>query len=236
VFYHLSGEELPESERPSIDDVAQDGGLAIIAGSDTTSSVLAAIFYYLLLNPEAYKRLQGEVDSAFASGEEPLDVLKLSQMEWLNGCINEALRLQPPVPSGSQRSVNRGNGTKVLGKLVVPEQTQLTLHTYSIHRDARYFHDPESFLPERWFSSKADADAPGREHNVAAFIPFSYGPASCVGKNLALMEMRMVLCWMLRRFRFSKAPGVSYEAWEGQIQDWFVVHLEPLIVGVSLRE
>ena len=61
--------------------------LAIIAGSDTTSSVLTAFFYYLLLNPEAYRRLQEEVDSAFTDGEEPLDAVKLSHMEWLNGCL-----------------------------------------------------------------------------------------------------------------------------------------------------
>ena len=82
-----SGEELPDSERPSVDAVAQDGSLAIIAGSDTTSSTLTAVIYYLLLNPVAYERLQEEVDSAFLSGEEPLDVLTLSQMEYLNGCM-----------------------------------------------------------------------------------------------------------------------------------------------------
>jgi len=132
-----SGEELPEAQRPSVDDVAQDGELAIIAGSDTTSSVLTALLYYLLRNPEVYNRLQEEVDSALISGEEPLDAVKLSHMVWLNGCMcvtthrinlnklifvilsnsNEALRLQPPVPSGSQRSVNKGKGVKVLGNL-----------------------------------------------------------------------------------------------------------------------
>jgi cytochrome P450 len=58
----------------------------------------------------------------------------------------------------------------------------------------------------------------------------------CAGKNLAQMEMRMVLCWILRHFLFSKAPGVVYEEWEGKIRDWFVVHQEPLVVSVSLRE
>jgi cytochrome P450 len=75
-----SGEELPEAERPSVNNVAQDGGLAIIAGSDTTSSVLTALLYYLLLNPEAYEHLQEEVDSPFTSGEEPLDTAKFSHM------------------------------------------------------------------------------------------------------------------------------------------------------------
>jgi len=61
--------------------------LAIIGGSDTTSSVLTAIIYYLLLNPATYEHLQEEVDEAFSSGEEPLDTVKLSQLEWLNGCM-----------------------------------------------------------------------------------------------------------------------------------------------------
>ena len=82
-----SGEELPEAERPSVNDVAQDGGLAIIAGSDTTSNVLAALIYYLLRNSEAYKHLQEELDLTFTSVEEPLDTVKLSHMEWLNGCM-----------------------------------------------------------------------------------------------------------------------------------------------------
>jgi cytochrome P450 len=100
------------------------------------SSALAAIIYYLLLNPAAYERLQEEVDGAFPIGEEPLGAVKLSRLEWLNGCMwvitrekgsrrlifccadsNEGLRLQPPVPSGSQRSVDKGKGPKVLGKL-----------------------------------------------------------------------------------------------------------------------
>ncbi|KAF8265718.1 cytochrome P450 [Lactarius quietus] len=233
LFYYLSGEELPESERPSPADVAKDGRLAIIAGSGTTSSVLTAAFYYLLCNPIAYERLQAEVDSTFPRGDEPLDAAKLSQMEWLNGCINEALRLQPPNLSGSQRTVGKGRGTKVLGNLIIPEETQLSLHTYSIHRDPRNFHTPEAFLPERWFSS----GVPSGEHNTAAFFPFSYGPTNCVGKNLALLEMRMLLYWVIRRFRLSKAPGVSYEEWEGKILDWiFVVHQDPLLVSVSLRE
>jgi cytochrome P450 len=57
----------------------------------------------------------------------------------------------------------------------------------------------------------------------------------CAGKNLALMEMRMVLCWILRQFRFSRATGVVYDEWEEKIQDWFVVHQEPLLVSISSR-
>ncbi|KAH9035419.1 hypothetical protein EDB84DRAFT_1485366, partial [Lactarius hengduanensis] len=118
LFYHLSGEELPESERPSPTDVAKDGLLVIIAGSDTTCSVLTAVLYYLLCNPAAFERLQAEVDGAFPSGEEPLDVAELSaNLEELNSAAtnsNESLRPQPPVLSGSQRRAGKGKGTKYL--------------------------------------------------------------------------------------------------------------------------
>ena len=60
---------------------------AIVAVSDTTSGALTATLYYLLCNQTAYDSLQAEVDAAFPSGEEPLDITKLSQMEWLNGCM-----------------------------------------------------------------------------------------------------------------------------------------------------
>ena len=115
---------------------------------------------------------------------------------------------------------------------VIPEETQVALHTYSIQRDPRNFHSPDTFLPERWFTT----GAPDGEHNTAAFFPFSYGPANCAGKNLALLEMRMLLCWVIRRFQFFKAPGVNYEEWEGRILDWFVVHQDPLLMSISPRE
>ncbi|KAI0265867.1 high nitrogen upregulated cytochrome P450 monooxygenase 2 [Gloeopeniophorella convolvens] len=232
LFYHLSGEGLPENERPPMGAIAQNGILAIIAGSDTTSAVLTAIIHYLLRYPEAYERLQKEVDAAFPPGEEPLDVVKLSQMEWLNGCINEALRLQPPVPSGSQRSLARGKGDRAFGNIVLPESTQLYIHTYSMHRDPRNFHTPDTYLPERWLSK----DAPAGEHNPAAFIPYSYGPTSCAGKNLATLEMRMVLCWIIRQFHLSKTPDLNLEEWEARVKEWFVLHQDPLNIRISLRE
>jgi len=103
---------------------------------------------------------------------------------------------------------------------------------------AQYRRFANAFLPERWFSKSKDVTpklAAG-EHNAAAFFPFSHGPTICAGKNLALLEMRMVLCWVLWRFRFSRLPGFPYEEWEGRIQDWFVIRVDPLPVHVSVRE
>ena len=82
---HLqSGEDVPESEPLSAEELQMDGLLAIIAGSDTVNGALSCALYYLVCNPAIYERLQEEVDAAFPSGEEPLDVMKLTSMEWLN--------------------------------------------------------------------------------------------------------------------------------------------------------
>ncbi len=85
---HLqSGEGVAESERLSVDDLSLEGLLAIIAGSDTVNGSLSCALYYLVCNPAVYNRLQEEVDAAFPSGEEPLDIVKLNYMEWLNACM-----------------------------------------------------------------------------------------------------------------------------------------------------
>jgi cytochrome P450 len=117
LFYHLIDEEGLEPEKPSRPTVTSDGVLAVIAGSDTTATSLAVLWHYLMLNPTAYKRLQEEIDGYFPPDEEPLDYAKMARMPFLNACINEALRLLPPLLSGAQRSVLPGTGGKQVGPL-----------------------------------------------------------------------------------------------------------------------
>ena len=77
-----------EPEPPALPVVMADSGFAVIAGSDTTSTTLAGLFYYLLSNPDAYTRLQEEVDSVFPGQEGyPLDSGKLSGMQYLNAVM-----------------------------------------------------------------------------------------------------------------------------------------------------
>ncbi|KAI0067765.1 high nitrogen upregulated cytochrome P450 monooxygenase 2 [Artomyces pyxidatus] len=235
LFYHLRDEEQLEKIRPSLAELTSDSILAVRAGSDKTALVLTALFYYLLRHPSAYKRLQDEVDSVFQRGEEPVDSAKLSEMAWLNACINETVRLQPPIADGTQRMVVRGSGPKVLGENVIPEQTTVFVHTYSIHRDPRNFSSPDSFLPERWLGTDAAITA----HNLTAFFPFSYGPYNCVGKNLALLEIRMAVASLVQKFNFQpesegKKPGV--ETWEGGLRDFYVLRKGPLWVEVVSRK
>jgi len=93
-----------EKEEIPFDIVINDSDLVVIAGSDTTKTVLSSLFFYLLRNPERLARLREEIDR-FYPPSESLSSKHFQEMSYLDACINEALRLSPVVPSGSQRDV-----------------------------------------------------------------------------------------------------------------------------------
>ncbi|VDC00540.1 unnamed protein product [Peniophora sp. CBMAI 1063] len=238
LFYHLSDEEHSMKVPPSLPTMIADGLLAIIAGSDTTSTVLTSVVYFLLRHPEARQRLQAEIAENFLPDEEPTDSMRLSRMPWLNACINEAMRLLPPVPSGSQRTVPRGSGSRIIGSSVIPEQTQVQVHTWSIHRDPRNFASPDAFLPTRWLRDPvSSAGSPALSpHNPAAFFPFSHGAANCAGKHLAMLELRVVITWLFQRFDVEfAAQGIEGDRWEESLKDNYIFHKGKMWVKIRPR-
>jgi len=239
LFYYLIDEEGVEPKRPSMLTVQSDAPLAVVAGSDTVATTLTVLWYYFLRNPLIFNRLRDEVDAYFPSGEEPLDFTRMVNMPYLNACINEALRLLPPVMSGSPRYVNPGSGGMMVGPYFIPEGSQIFNHTYTLQRDPRHFSPlPNTFWPDRWLPEQDRQKIPSHEEFIldpTAFQPFSFGPASCVGKNLALVELRAVTCYIIQRFDFKPKEGFRMESWEEGIKDYFVIKRPALPVVVEVR-
>lgn len=107
----------------------------------------------------------------------------------------------------------------------IPEGTAVRIPPYLIHRDARYFHPkPEEFWPERWFTQSQSSQ--NITTNRLAFLPFSYGPANCVGKTLALSELRYITAMLIYHFEFWFEDGYDPCQWVRELSDQFI-----LVVG-----
>jgi cytochrome P450 len=117
-----------DTNNPSL---VYESELAIVAGSDSTASALGAILSLLGTHPDKLAILRKEIDDMKAD-ERPLHPLALANKPYLNGCINEALRLYAAVMSGSQRET--GPGWALLGGRFIPDNMLVSMPTYTLHR------------------------------------------------------------------------------------------------------
>ncbi|KAM0540773.1 hypothetical protein ACHAPJ_013518, partial [Fusarium lateritium] len=196
-----------------------DAHLIIVAGSDTTAATTTCLFYQLALHREVYSRLQAEID-AYKETHEQSDHLSLSKLEYLQACIDEALRLHPVIMSGLQR-MTPPEGMQV-DDVFIPGNTIFHAPSYTMYRDERCFARPDEFLPERWTSN------PELVKDSTIYAPFSVGRGACAGKQLGLMEMRYVITEILSRYNIAFAPGTNAHAFGDGLRDCFTLELPKL--------
>ncbi|RAK72706.1 cytochrome P450 [Aspergillus fijiensis CBS 313.89] len=169
--------------------------LLVIGGYDPVSAAASAVFYYLLQHPKALATLKHELRTA-SPREEACTDEKLSQIAYLNACIQESLRLQPPVNDVGARI---STGIEV-DAVYVPKGAKVFVDKYSIHRSARYFRDPERWDPERWLATTPESD-------LAAFSAFSVGTHACPGRIMGLRVLRLTIAKLLLSYDFQLADS-----------------------------
>ena len=166
-------------------------------------------------HPEVQQRLQEEIDRVFGDDVTRLITMDdLNELDYLERVIKETLRLFPSVPfigrevqedfvhskissmllRSSIESLLR-DGTKVL------KGTTAAVFIYFLHRDPKQFPDPERFDPDRFLPE----NSVGR--SAYAYIPFSAGSRNCIGQRFAMLEEKMMISWVLRRFRLTTAQS-----------------------------
>ncbi|KAK4494541.1 hypothetical protein PRZ48_013897 [Zasmidium cellare] len=186
----------------------------LAAGSGTVQSALTGATFYLLKNPQALEKLQEEVRDALESVDEITDQ-STSCMPYLNAVIQEGLRLFPPLPSRLPR-VSPG---AIIDGHYVPKGAVVSATTYDMSRDSRYWYQPDEFWPERWISSNDRREASK---------PFSTRPRACIGVNLALLEMRLVLARLVYTFNMESVS--RSEKWDEGLKVYFLWKKPPLRV------
>ncbi|KAI1771026.1 cytochrome P450 [Hypoxylon cercidicola] len=177
-----------------------------VAGSHTTSAALTMLFYELARRPELQERARREATQAgitAAAGDGQLATKNNMATTWenlpfLDGCINETMRLYPALPTAGIRQTV-GKPIKV-GETWIPPHTIIVAPRWSIGRLESAFEQPQEFIPERWTTKSHMVK------NPRAFSPFANGRHTCPGKQLGLLEVRMAAAMILVSFEFSLDP------------------------------
>ncbi|KAH8105770.1 cytochrome P450 monooxygenase pc-bph [Phellopilus nigrolimitatus] len=168
----------------------------LIAGRTRRPSASScAITYYIARNPQVQAKLHAELDGALGADDDAVaDAEAVKRLPYLAAVIDETLRLHSTSGIGLPRVAPPG-GLSVLGR-AFPAGTVLSVPSYTVHRDARAWGaDAGVFRPERWF----ERDPVEMQR---AFNPFSVGPRACVGRNLASMELLVIVASVFRRYEF----------------------------------
>jgi cytochrome P450 len=168
-----------------------------LAGHETTAAALTWTFNLLTQNPEAEARLFRELEEVLG-GRAPT-VGDLPRLKYTEGVVYESMRLMPPAWAIGREPLEDCE----IGGYHVPKGTQVWISQYVVHRDPRYFAEPEAFRPERWENDFA------KKLPRYAYFPFGGGPRVCIGNAFALMETTLCLATIARRYRVrvvSKQP------------------------------
>ncbi|KAF5007898.1 hypothetical protein FDECE_5813 [Fusarium decemcellulare] len=184
-----------ESLRP--DELASESITLIVAGSETSSTAIASVLFYVADNKDVYNRVAAEVRSC-------PDDDSLPSCTYLRACIDEAMRMSPPNGAVLGREVTAPAGLLVDGSRV-GTGCNMGVGIYAIHHDSRYYKDPFVYNPTRWLEDDGSGDSIERARY--AFTPFSIGMRSCVGKSLAYHEIATTIGTILRRGDFCFADG-----------------------------
>ncbi|KAF4773091.1 benzoate 4-monooxygenase cytochrome P450 [Colletotrichum scovillei] len=201
--------------------------LITVAGSDTVAAVLSCLFMELARHPKEYRKLQDEVDEYFRGHDKP-EHAALSKLRYLQACIDESLRLHPPVPSGVQR-MTPPEGLQV-DDVWLPGDTIVFVPSYTQYRDARFFERPDDFIPERWINQ------PELVKNASVYVPFSTGHDVCIGKQLGLLEARFVTSAIVHKYNLRYAQGQTGEMFLEGNKDTGTLTVAPLNVVFSPRK
>lgn len=185
-------------------------------GSDTSRVVITSTLFYCLHNPDTLKLLEAEVRAAFDNVEDVCIGERLDSCCYLRACIDESMRLSPPLGAIMPRQVLPG-GLHVDGHFF-PEGAELGTPVYALHHQEQYYSDAFTFKPARWLvGPPGTATEESVSSSRSAFCPFGIGPRSCAGKALAYTEMSILLARMIFLFELrlsqSSRPEEGTSSW-----------------------
>lgn len=166
-----------------------------LAGHETTALALSWTFGLLAQHAEAEARLVAELEDVL--GDRPPEPGDVPRLVFARRVLMESMRLYPPAWILARQALRDVE----IGDTRIPAKAFVTMSQWVMHRDPRYFAEPERFLPERW-EGELETRLP-----KFVYFPFGGGQRVCIGSDFAMMEATLVLATVMQRFQFALAPG-----------------------------
>lgn len=172
-------------------------------------------------------RLRAELDSVLTQDDVVAPWSKVKSLAYLRACVDESMRLSPPVAGNLLRKTPPGRPHNIAGE-VVPGDTVVSISAYTAHRDPDIFPEPEEFKPERWLIKGDDR----LTNMLAVYIPFSAGSRACIGRNVTILMQVIFLASLVHRYKFA----LPNPEWEMKWVDYFNLWPVELPLKVWKRE
>lgn len=190
----MLAEDEETGETMSHNQVRDEVMTFFLAGHETTANALTWTWYALDNNPYIHAKLHYEITDILGQQEPSFSWDLYEELDYAGQVVDESMRIYPPVPLFGREAIDDDQ----IGNYEVPAGTSLMLSQYIIHRDPEIWEDPMEFDPERFAG-----DNPEDKHRFSYF-PFGGGARMCIGKELALLEARIILSLVVNEFRLER--------------------------------
>jgi cytochrome P450 len=188
-------EEDADGKGMSDTQVRDEAMTLFLAGHETTATALAWTWYLVSQSPEIESRLHEEVDRVLGSREPGIG--DIGSLPFVEKVVTESMRLYPPAWIIGRRVLQE----YAIDRYVVPPRSIFIISPYLLHRDRRFYPDPERFMPDRW-TPEFKASLP-----PFAYVPFGGGTRRCIGESFAMMELMLVVSAIAQKWRLRLVPG-----------------------------
>lgn len=193
VFLDLLLESAENGALISDEEIKNQVDTIMFEGHDTTAAGSSFFLSMMGIHQHIQDKVIQELDDIFGDSDRPATFQDTLEMKYLERCLMETLRMYPPVPIIA-RSLKQ-DLKLASSDIVVPSGATIVVATYKLHRLETIYpnpnvFDPDNFLPERQAN-----------RHYYAFVPFSAGPRSCVGRKYAMLKLKVILSTILRNFR-----------------------------------
>ncbi len=195
----LADDEEGKSGRMSDEQVRDEAMTIFLAGHETTANALTWTWYLLSQHTDVETKLHAELDNVLESRLPTVD--DVASLRYTEMVLAEAMRLYPPAWALGRLAINDFE----IGGYTIPAKSLILMSQYVMHRDSRFFPDPERFDPERWISGTKES------RPQYAYFPFGGGPRRCIGEGFAWMEGILLISTLAQRWRMRLVPGHPVE-------------------------